>query len=265
MSDNKPVVFFDSGVGGLPYLKLAAEKLPRESFIYVADRKNYPYGHKSAEVIRGIVLEAVGVIIDRFDPKLITIACNTASVVALDALRARFDLPFIGVVPAIKPAAALTKNRRVGVLATQQTLSNEYIANLIRNFAQDCDVVLIPASDLRDLIEERFFSAPDSEKHKVVAEAAARVKAARVDSVVLACTHFLHVSREFQKILDSATLLIDSRQGVINQLARVLKSRNLEAGSKQQPDRFFLSGPSPLEEHYKKYCGLFGLEYCGVL
>lgn len=285
MSNNKPIVFFDSGVGGLPYLKLALEKLPRESFIYVADRRNYPYGHKSAEHIRQEVVRAIADITKRFDPKLITIACNTASVVALDALRKRFDLPFVGVVPAIKPAAALTRNRRVGVLATQQTLANEYIADLIRKFAGGCEVVLIPASKLRDLIEERFFSVTEAEKRAVVLEAARKVQSSRVDAVVLACTHFLHVEGLFREILDSTTLLVDSRQGVVSQLARVLKNRNLEAqnnearnngaennrmknngAEKKRPDaRFFLTASSPLEEHYRKYCTHFGLEFCGVL
>jgi len=265
MSDNKPIVFFDSGVGGLPYLKLALQKLPQEDFIYVADRKNYPYGHKSTAHIKQLVVEAIGSIIKSFKPKLITIACNTASVVALDALRKTFDLPFIGVVPAIKPAANLSKNGKVGVLATEATLKNEYIAQLIRDYAQGCQVVLIPASELRDLVEERFFSVSDEEKSAVIGSAVDKVKAARVDAVVLACTHFLHVENEFREMLNSAVKLIDSRLGVINQLERVLASHKLLSEKKQEPDKFFLTADSPLKTHYTKYCERFGLVYCGVV
>ncbi|MBN1797495.1 MAG: glutamate racemase [Spirochaetales bacterium] len=265
MSDNKPIVFFDSGVGGLPYLKLALDKLPKELFIYVADRKNYPYGDKTAAHIRQLVIDSIGCIINCFDPKLIVVACNTASVVALAALRKTYSIPFIGVVPAIKPAASLSENGKVGVLATEATLKNEYIAQLIRDYAQDCQVVLIPANDLRDLVEERFFSVSEDEKRAIVRRAVAHVRAADVDAVVLACTHFLHVENEFRQMLNSSVHLIDSRAGVINQLKRVLGMHNIQAVKKQGTDTFYLTAASTLEAHYKKYCRQFKLEYSGVL
>jgi glutamate racemase len=265
MSDNKPVVFFDSGVGGLPYLKLALEKLPLEYFIYIADRQNYPYGDKNASHIKQEVVNAVGRIIKHVDPKLFLVACNTASVVALEALRKTYDIPFVGVVPAIKPAAALSKNGKVGVLATEATLKNEYIAQLIRDYAQGCQVVLIPASELRDMVEERFFSTSEREKQALVGKAVAHVKAAGVDAVVLACTHFLHVENEFRRMLNSDVHLIDSRLGVINQLERMLDVHTLLSTKKREADKFYLTASSTLEAHYKKYCEYFNLIYSGVL
>jgi glutamate racemase len=265
MNDNRPIVFFDSGVGGLPYLKLALQRLPLENYIYIADRKNYPYGHRTAAEIRKIVIEAVAKIIAHFNPKLITIACNTASVVALEALRKTFKLPFVGVVPAIKPAAKLTRNGRVGVLATEQTLNNEYIARLIKNFAAGCNIILIAANELRDIIEERFFYISQEKKRSVVKKAVDDAKAAKVDALVLACTHFLHVESEFQELLDNSIRLVDSRNGVISQLERVLKNNNLSAGNKKGTDQFFLTASSPLDEHYKKYASWFKLNYSGAI
>ena len=140
----KPIAFLDSGVGGLPYLEMAREHLPKENFIYLADRKNFPYGTKSAEE----VFAAVAVLTDRIlaaeKPKVFVLACNTMSVVALTRLRKLYPrLPFVGVVPAVKPAAERTKVKRIGVLATNRTLQDAYLDDLIRRFASSCEVVRV--------------------------------------------------------------------------------------------------------------------------
>jgi glutamate racemase len=263
--NQKPIVFFDSGVGGLPYLALAQRRLPAERFIYVGDRRHYPYGDKTQDEIRENVLESFQLIMERFSPKTAVIACNTASVVALSALRARFSIPFIGVVPAVKPAAGLTKNNRIGVLATPQTVKNDYLDGLIRDFAPGCTVVRIPLPELRDLVEKQFFSALPELKNRIVGNAARAVEEAAVDVVVLACTHFLHVEKELHDALPPGILIIDSRDGVISQLERVLDKKSLRSQTKYAPDLFYVTGEGALEEQYARFAGAFGLEPGGSL
>jgi glutamate racemase len=263
--DSKPIIFFDSGVGGLPYLALAKERVRREQFIYVADRLHYPYGEKTSSQIEADVLAVFHLIMKRFHPKIAVIACNTASVAALASLRREWLIPFVGVVPAVKPAAAYTKTKRIGVLATPQTVKNDYLDGLIREFADDCEVVRIPAPALRDFVEMRFFDADPEEKRRVVEAAAGAVRASGVDVLVLACTHFLHVAADLHKALGPAVHLIDSRQGVVSQLERVLDQSNLYGRPPIAPDALFLTGSAPFEERYLRFARLFRLEQGGVL
>ncbi len=256
--ESRPIIFFDSGVGGLPYLALARGRLPAERFVYVADRGHYPYGEKTVFEIRAVVLEVFARAAERFSPKLCVVACNTASVAALAALRAAFSLPFVGVVPAVKPAAAFTKNKRIGVLATPQTVKNDYLDALVRDFADGCEVVRIPAPRLRDFVETRLFDAPAAEKDEVVGEAAAAVRASGADVVVLGCTHYLHLASELEAALGPAVRLIDSREGVVNQLIRVLDRSRLRASTRAGDDGFYLTGEHPVEERYRRFAGRFG-------
>jgi glutamate racemase len=117
-----PIAFLDSGVGGLPYLAHTRRLLPGERYVYVADRENFPYGEKESARIVDAALSLTERLVAREHPRLVVVACNTMSVIALPMLRARFSLPFVGVVPAVKPAASLSRRRRVGVLATRQTV-----------------------------------------------------------------------------------------------------------------------------------------------
>ena len=263
--NSAPVIFFDSGVGGLPYYALARQRLPGERFIYVADRLHYPYGEKSLDRIREDVLETFRLIMDRFAPKLAVIACNTASVAALDRLRRAFPIPFVGVVPAVKPAAAFTRNKRIGVLATPQTVKNDYLDGLIRNFADGCAVVRIAAPALRDFVERDLFTAAPAARERVLEETAAAVREAGPDVLVLGCTHYLHVDRELQEKLGVAVTVIDSREGVVNQLERVLARGDLRAGDAGGAGVMYLTGPGPAEERYQRFAERFGLEMAGTL
>jgi glutamate racemase len=256
--ESEPIIFFDSGVGGLPYLALARERLPDERFIYIADRLHYPYGERTTAEIQALVLAVFGRAAERFRPKLAVIACNTASVAALDRLRQAFRLPFVGVVPAVKPAAAFTHNHRIGVLATPQTVKNDYLDGLIRDFADGCEVKRIPAPRLRDFVETRLFDATAAEKAEVIGEAADSVRASGADVVVLACTHYLHVTSELAEAFGADVRLIDSREGVVNQLERVLDREQLRAGERTGPDGFFLTGAALPEERYRRFAGRFG-------
>ncbi|MBN2625604.1 MAG: aspartate/glutamate racemase family protein, partial [Spirochaetales bacterium] len=142
-SREQPVGFLDSGIGGIPYLVKLREKLPRENYIYLADHANFPYGEKSVEQIRASVLQATDRLLTISRPKLIVLACNTASVSALQVLREYVDIPVVGVVPAVKPAASLSGRRTIGVLATESTVNAPYLDGLIEQFARDFRVVRV--------------------------------------------------------------------------------------------------------------------------
>jgi glutamate racemase len=266
--NKQPITFFDSGVGGLPYLELARGKLPYEYFYYFADHKNYPYGNKTIPAIKKSVIQSIGRIIDFCNPKIIVIACNTASVVALNKLRECFAIPFIGVVPAIKPAAGKSKNGRIAVLATERTVKDDYLEKLIQNFAQTCIVIKIPAGEIRDLVEERFFSSSKQEKLTVVARVANKIKKQKVDSVVIGCTHFLLVEKEISTALGKNISLIDSREGVFNQLIRIIKQKRLAANRKNGMDHFYITGKSAdnqINKRYNLFAQIYNLKYYGTI
>jgi glutamate racemase len=265
----KPIIFFDSGVGGFPYLELARKRLPLEHFIYLADTKHFPYGDKSENKIRKAVIESITKVIIRTDPKCVVIACNTASVVALGDLRERFSLPFIGVVPAVKPAATSSQKRKIGVLATQQTVNNHYLHDLISEFADGYDVAIVPAGRVTELVEYSYFTLTEVDKQAVLHEVVKEVKQRGVDSVVLACTHFLLLENEFKHVLGDGISLIDSRQGVINQLIRVLETKDLLSERRGGEDTFFVTGSAFKGEQiggqYPLFAKKYGLKFAGVI
>jgi glutamate racemase len=261
----EPVAFLDSGVGGLPYLAHTRRLLPEWRYVYVADRENFPYGEKDP----GRIIEAsIGVterLIARAHPLLIVVACNTISVVALEALRARFPLPFVGVVPAVKPAASFSRRRRVGVLATRQTVEGAYLRALIEKHARGCTVVSLPASGLVDFVERDLYRAGPAERADRVRQEVDRFRNERIDALVLACTHFLHLESEFRSLLDGdGVMLVDSREGVSRQVARLLGECSPSYGTNGQ-DVLHVTGSAPLEERYGWFAGHYDLRLEGVL
>lgn len=217
--DNAPIVFLDSGVGGLPYLEATRALLPETPFIYVADTAHFPYGSRSEDDIRAILVRLVERVIGRFDPALVVLACNTGSVVALSALRERFDVPFVGVVPAVKPAAREAGAGGIVILSTARTADAEYLAGLVDDFAAGTSVSIVPAGGLVDFVEHRI--APDNveEARAAVRTAVSGIDAASTDAVVLGCTHFTHLAAEIQHELGASVRVIDSRAGVARRVA----------------------------------------------
>jgi len=261
----KPVVFFDSGIGGLPYLEMARQRVAGEFFIYLADRKYFPYGVKTpSEVLTG-VMESLGLAIRRFDPRAVVVACNTASVIALAELRKKYDIPFIGVVPAVKPAARSIPAGRLAVLATERTLADNYLADLIRNFAEGCEVIRYPLGKLVNLVEYDYFTTSAAEKKAIVSREVGDLKKSAVSSAVLGCTHFILLEEELKSAMGNGVEIVDSREGVTGQLIRVLKDRGPGGGSPRRKDCFYVTGEAPVEERYRKFAGKYGLEFAGIL
>jgi glutamate racemase len=263
--NNNCIVFFDSGIGGLPYLKTAMEHMPGEHFVYVADRENFPYGEKAAGEIIKAVISGVEKIIYKEDPKIIVIACNTASVIALEDLREKFRVPFIGVVPAVKPAAQISVKKRLAVVATSKTVQDGYLKNLIEQFARDCEVILVSAGNVINFVEHRLFDTSRQEKLEFLESTLSGLKKEDVDVTVLACTHFLLLEDEFSEVLGKGIKVIDSREGVINQLERIMKKFNLERHSVSVKNKFYITGIADPEEMYKRISKEFGLEFSGTI
>lgn len=259
-----PVAFLDSGVGGLPYLDLARRHLPGERFVYVADRVHFPYGEKPATAIREAVLDTMERLWRTEPPRAAVVACNTASVVALADLRRRFPVPFVGVVPAVKPAAERSAAKRIGVWATEKTLEDGYVDELVRRFAADCTVVRVPGRDIVRFVENELLSAPAEERRCRVAEAARTFAQAGVDQVVLGCTHFIHLARELQLALGPGASVIDSREGVCRQLLRVLPDPRC-SGSPNGPNRLYVTGPVGENDRYADFARRFALVFAGSL
>jgi len=229
MHGHGPLAFLDSGIGGLPYLSLTRYYLPNLHYIYVADSARFPYGNRSAAEIRRAVCDVVGRLVARHAITAVVVACNTASVVALQTLRNEFSIPFVGVVPAIKPAARTSRKGRVGVLATSRTVGAAYLESLIETHARDCIVVRASGSELVQFVEELTPDVPKAERLRAVEGAVRPLLGESVDTLVLGCTHFTHLADEFREVLGPDVAVIDSRAGVARQVVRVVEERSLVA------------------------------------
>jgi glutamate racemase len=192
MNPEAPILFFDSGVGGLSVLAPTRELLPSAPIVYAADSAGFPYGTKSEEEIAFRVPALIGHLVERFRPRLAVIACNTASTIALDHARSALDLPIVGTVPAIKPAAEMTKTGVIGVLGTEATIRQGYVDDLAQRFAGHCTVLRHGSPQLVALAEAKL--AGDVVPMEEVREAALPLfeqeADKRIDTIVLACTHF---------------------------------------------------------------------------
>jgi glutamate racemase len=257
-----PVAFIDSGIGGLPYLAAVRRELAGVRLVYAADRERFPYGDKRPADIVAAVLSLAGRLLALERPRLVVVACNTASVVALGDLRRRFAVPFVGTVPAVKPAAAWSRSRRIGVLATQRTIEGEYLRGLVERFAAGCEVVGLPADDLVAFVENDLHRAPPTERTARAAAEAARVRDAGVDTVVLGCTHFLHLEAELCGAFGPGVTIVDSRAGVARQAARLAGSAPRDDA---RPDAFYLTGAEPFAERHRFFAREFGLVPAGSL
>jgi glutamate racemase len=189
---NAPILFFDSGVGGLSVLEPTRALLPNAPIVYAADNAGFPYGKKSEAELASRVPALLGRLIERYRPRLAVIACNTASTIALDHARSALDLPVVGTVPAIKPAAEMSKTRVIGVLGTEATVRQPYVDDLAARFASDCTLIRHGSPELVELAEAKL--AGDEISIDAVRAAVQPMFDApggdRIDTVVLACTHF---------------------------------------------------------------------------
>ncbi len=264
-----PILLIDSGIGGLPYLSWIQENLAEENLVYVADRLNFPYGEKSPEEVSEKVVRLGRSLLKSFDPKLLIVACNTASVYALNALRQELPIPVVGVVPAVKSAAAVTRNRRIGILATDLTVRSLYLADLIRDFAGSCQVFSLSAGDIVRYVEEDFFHPQHEERRQMLGLWSRRLRELNVDTVVLGCTHFLHVIPELRELLGDSVTLVDSQSGVGRRAKQLLEEKGLRNREGKGEGVFYVhwqkdSDLDPMEvKKYQLFAQRFHLRYGG--
>ena len=227
MDANAPILFFNSGVGGLSVLGPTLKLLPNAPIVYAADSAGFPYGKRSETEIASRVPALLGRLVERFHPRLAVIACNTASTIALEHVRSALDLPVVGTVPAIKPAAEASTSRVIGVLGTEATVRQPYVDDLAARFASDCTIIRHGSPKLVELAEGKLrgeaidaegvraaalpmFDAPDGD---------------RIDTVVLACTHFPLLEDELRAAFPDVTYL-HGGDGIARRIAYLTRDQD---------------------------------------
>ncbi|MFK8251423.1 glutamate racemase [Ancylobacter terrae] len=218
------ILVFDSGLGGLSVFRELARARPDAAFAYAADDAGFPYGRLDEPVLLSRVLAVVGALVAQLQPAAVVIACNTASTLVLPALRARHAIPFVGTVPAIKPACEGSLSRRVSVLATPGTVKRDYTQGLIRDFAGGCAVTLVGATGLAGLAEAVMAGAevPDAAFATEIAPAFVDDGAARTDTVVLACTHYPLVLERLEKVAPWPVRWVDPAPAIARRLSSLI-------------------------------------------
>jgi len=214
------LLIFDSGVGGLSVLQPIRALIPAAPIVYVADSAGYPYGTKSEAEIATRVPALLGRLVERFDPELIVIACNTASTIALDHVRAALDRPIVGTVPAIKPAAALSSSRVIGVLGTEATVRQPYVDRLAAEFAADCTLLRHGSAALVELAEAKLRgeNTDPADYAHIMDGLRGQPGGTGLDTVVLACTHFPLVQKELEAAAPGVAF-VDGKEGIARRTA----------------------------------------------
>ena len=274
MKKSVDFAFLDSGTGGIPYMLLLKEKSPERRCVYLGDTVHFPYGEKSFEEIVSCSSHAISQIIDRWNPRAVIIACNTISVTALDELRKLYPgLPIIGTVPAIKLAAKVSLNKKIGFLATNASVNHPYSQKLIEDFASDCQVLKRGDPDLIDFIEHRLFTATREEKMAAVMPAVDYFNSCGCDTIILGCTHFTHMAREIDEAFASKSwrkvFVVDSRDGVSNHALDVIKTAPEKPDSENLPEdmTFFVTSLNGDDEQkeYETLCSKFHIPFGGCI
>jgi len=237
------ILVFDSGLGGLTVLREVVGARPDAHYVYVADDAFFPYGHHSEDQIIARVVPLIGELISAHAPDLVVIACNTASTLVMSHLREQYKVPFVGTVPAIKPACARSRTKRVSVLGTKGTVKREYTHALIRDFAQGCEVTLVGSGDLASLAEAALsgHEVSDAAISAELAPCFVETDSARTDTVVLACTHYPLLMDRLVALAPWPVDWIDPAPAIARRVADLLKPAGHEA-DRAGAEMIFTSG-----------------------
>ena len=249
MSAPPTILVFDSGLGGLTVLREIVRARPDAHYVYVADDAFFPYGHHSEEEIIARVVPLVGELIARHAPALVVIACNTASTLVMSHLRSAYSVPFVGTVPAIKPACASSRTKRVSVLGTKGTVKREYTRRLIDDFAQGCEVTLVGSAELASLAESAL-SGHDVRDQDIAAELAPCFVGDgedRTDTVVLACTHYPLLLDRLTRLAPWPVDWIDPAPAIARRVSDLLGSPGRESDQGRGRDDIHLEAAAHAE------------------
>jgi len=248
VSNPVTIVVFDSGVGGFTVFRDVKAARPDARYIYIADDAFFPYGSQPEDALIARVVAVIGQAIDDYAPDLVVIACNTASTIALAALRARYTVPIVGTVPAIKPACAQSRSKRIAVLGTQATVSREYTRALIREYAGDCNVVLVGSQRLAGFAEMELAGtpAPDADIKAEIAPCFGEGPPEHyTDTIVLACTHYPLLIERFRALQAWPVDWLDPAPAIARRVVDLLRDRPQAADKPPAPALVFTSGRTP--------------------
>ncbi len=245
MENSRPIGFFDSGVGGTSIWKEVVQLLPYESSIYLADSRNAPYGEKPVKEIISLCKKNTDRLLE-MGCKLIVVACNTATTNAIEYLRSNYHVPFIGIEPAIKPAALKSKTRFIGILATKGTLSSALFSKTSELYSKNITIIEVVGQGLVDLIEKGSHESPEMELH--LRHLLKPMLIAQIDYLVLGCSHYPYLMPLLKKIFPPGVTIIDSGEAVARQTRKVLMENNLlnDSGVLTQHTLFSNSDPAIL-------------------
>ena len=254
----KPILLFDSGVGGLTVLAELRKLLPSAPIIYAADNAGLPYGDKSEAQIAARVAGLLGRLTERLHPRLACIACNTASTIALDAVREVLEIPIVGTVPAIKPAAAMTRTGVIALIGTEATIRQGYVDRLEARFAADKTLLRLAAPELVDAGEARLRGEPVDQGAVVRAVDSLRAMpgGTDIDTVVLACTHFPLLEPELAAAFGSDVQFVHGAEGIARRIASLTGG---QAFRRDHEDIALFTSDGPALEAYRKGLASYGL------
>ncbi|MFV8268596.1 glutamate racemase [Flavobacterium sp. GT2N3] len=244
-SNNQPIGIFDSGIGGTSIWKAIHKLLPNERTIYLADSKNAPYGQKSKQEIIALSMKNTDLLL-AMDCKLIVVACNTATTNAIQELRAKYGIPFIGIEPAIKPAVIHSKTQIIGILATQGTLNSELFNKTTEKY-QDTKIIEQVGHGLVQLIENGDINSPEMDKllHSYLTP----MIEANIDYLVLGCSHYPYLIPQIKKILPEHIQIIDSGEAVAKQTQNILQDKvGFSSAENSEPVFYTNTNPKVLTE-----------------
>ncbi len=240
------IAIFDSGLGGMTVYREVVKLLPGARYVYCADDVCFPYSELDETSLTARVLAVTQSIEKRYEPDLVVVACNTASTVVLPALRERFDLPFVGTVPAVKPAATASRSKLISVLGTEATVQREYTRTLIRDFAAECEVTLVGSTRLASIAEAdlRGEAVDDAEIEREIAACFVEKDGRRTDVVVLGCTHYPLLIERLQRLRPWPVQWLDPAPAIARRVADLLDGSKI-TDSGASPTAVFTSGKPP--------------------
>jgi glutamate racemase len=260
VGNSSSILVFDSGLGGLTVLREVVRGRPDAHYLYVADDAFFPSGHHSEEDIIDRVVPLIGELISEHSPDLVVIACNTASTLVMPHLRERYSVPFVGTVPAIKPACAASKTKRVSVLGTKGTVQREYTRSLIRDFAQGCEVTLVGSAELAALAETALSGGVISDED-ILTElmpcfiGAGEDASQRTDTIVLACTHYPLLLERLDQLAPWPVEWIDPAPAIARRVTSLLPEARGRSGDTEARMIFTSGRPHRLNEALMPFFG----------
>lgn len=240
MTNTNPIGLFDSGVGGTSIWKAIHELLPAENTIYLADSKNAPYGKKSKEEIIELSKKNTELLLE-MNCKIIVVACNTATTNAIKELRATYKVPFIGIEPAIKPAANQSKTQKIGILATKGTINSELFNKTVKQY-QDTKIIEQIGYELVELIESGEIDSPKIEL--LLKDYLTPMIEENIDYLVLGCSHYPYLIPKIKKIIPDSIKIIDSGEAVARQTQFILKEK-IGLNNEQNSQNIFFTNSDP--------------------